>query len=119
VRRIVELLQKTGYTITSPKTVCGVSGPQTFDISAQRGDEELVLDIESEQTEVGPEIIAVFYAKILDTRPRRPILICIPGLNRDAKSLSTMYKLETVIASDIREVETKLSELIVEADKLL
>jgi hypothetical protein len=34
------------------------------------------------------------------------------------KSLSTMYKLETVIASDIREVETKVSELI-EADKLL
>jgi hypothetical protein len=85
VKRIAELLQKTGCTITSPKTVRGVSGPQTFDISAKRGDEELVLDIESDQTEVGPEIIAAIYANILDTRPRRPILICIPGLNRDAK----------------------------------
>jgi hypothetical protein len=118
VRRIAELLQKTGCTITSPKTVRGVSGPQTFDISVQRENEEIVFDIESEHTEVGPEIIAAFYAKILDTRPRRAILICIPNLNRDARSLSIMYKLETVIASDIREAETKVSELI-EADKLL
>jgi hypothetical protein len=112
VKRVGELLQIAGYTITAPETLAGASGPQTFDILAKRDDEEIVLDIESEQSEVGPDIIAAFFAKIIDTRPRRPILICLPGLNRDAKSLSTMYNLEIVIANEIQDALTKLSELI-------
>jgi hypothetical protein len=112
VKRVVELFQIAGYTITAPGTLVGASGPQTFDILATRGGEGIVLDIESEQAEVGPDIIAAFFAKIMDTRPRRPILVCIPGLNRDAGSLSTMYNLEIVIASEIQDALTKLSELI-------
>jgi hypothetical protein len=110
---IVELLRGLGYTITPPKTVRGRWGQEvTFDISATRAGAEIVIDISSGQAEIGPEIVVTFFAKILETRPRRPILVCIPGLNRDARSLVSMYKMETVIGSNIEEVLPKLSELL-------
>ena len=49
---------------------------------------EILFDITSGSV-VGPGVVS-FFAKIFDTRPQRPILICVPGVNREAKSLGAV-----------------------------
>jgi hypothetical protein len=53
-----------------------------------------------------------FFAKIFDTKPRRAILICIPGLDRDAKSLARMYNIQTATGIEVSQVLSNLSELL-------
>ncbi|MGA3109985.1 MAG: hypothetical protein ABSD99_11170 [Candidatus Bathyarchaeia archaeon] len=112
--QILEFLKKSGYTVTAPKITRGLLGgeEQTFDFSASRDGEEIVFDIASEPIDIGAEAVVAFFAKIFDTKPRRAILICIPGLNRDAKNLTTMYSIQTVTGSDVSQVLSKLSELL-------
>jgi hypothetical protein len=109
--QVIEFFRNRGFNVTAPVTVRGISGfDETFDISATKGQEEIMLDIAAGESAVGPEKVVAFFAKIFDTKPRRPILICIPTMNHDAKSLATMYKMETVTSTDIDGVLSKLSE---------
>jgi hypothetical protein len=111
--QIVEFLQKIGYAVTAPRTMRGLSGEeQTFDLWARRDKEEIVFDIVSEPTDIGAEAVVTFFAKIFDTKPHRAILICIPGLNREAKNLATMYSIQTATGNDVGQVLSKLSELL-------
>ncbi len=66
----------------------------------------------SGSADIGSEAVVAFYAKILDTKPRRAILICIPGLNHDARSLTTMYNIQTATGTDTVQVLSKLGELL-------
>ncbi len=111
--QILEFLHKFGYQVTAPKRISGRSGEeQTFDFSATKDGEEIVFDIASEPTEIGAEAIVTFFAKIFDTKPRRAILICIPGVNRNARNLITMYSIQTATGSDVNQVLLRLSELL-------
>ena len=108
--QIIEFFRNRGFKVTAPITVRGISGfDEIFDISAVKGQEEIVLDIAAVDSAVGPEKVVAFFAKIFDTKPRRPILICIPTMNHAANSLATMYKMETVTSSNIDGVLVKLT----------
>jgi hypothetical protein len=109
---IIKLLRKLGYNVTAPKIIRGKFGSdQQFDISAIKDNREILLDISS-GPEVGPDCVVAFFAKIFDTKPQRPILICVPGVNRDARNLIEMYKIETVIAQDRQGVLQGLSNIL-------
>jgi len=109
---IIKFLRRFGYKVTTPKIVRGSSGAdQEYDISAVKDGREILFDISS-RSETGADRVVAFYAKNFDTRPKRPILICVPGVNRDARNLIAMYKIETVIAEDSRQVLQKLSEAL-------
>ena len=109
-QRLVEFFQKRGYSVTTPMVVRGLSGfNQTFDLFATKGEEEIALDVASAPTEIGAESVVGFFAKIFDTKPQRPILICMPALNHDAKSLVKMYKIENVTANDMDKVVSSLT----------
>ena len=112
VARIVEFFKKRGYSVTSPRIIRGLSGfDQQYDLSVANEKGEVVFDVASGRSMVGPEVVVAFFAKILDTKPQRPILVCIPGLNHDAQSLVTTYKIETVTDSDTDAIVKKLSAL--------
>ena len=111
--QILEFLQKSGYEVTAPKRIRGLSGEeQTFDFSATKDGEEIVFDVASEPMEIGARAVVTFFAKIFDTKPRRAILICIPGVNREARNLITMYSIQTATGSDVNQVLSRLSELL-------
>lgn len=108
---IIKFLRKLGYKVTAPKIVRGHSGSdQQFDISAVKDNQEILLDI-SWGSEVDADRVVAFFAKIYDTKPRRPILICVPGINRDARNLIAMYKIETIIAQDTQGVLERLADV--------
>jgi Holliday junction resolvase len=111
-RDIIEFLRKLGYDVTAPKLVRGNSGyDQQFDILAVKGNQEILFDISAE-SEVGADRVVAFFAKIFDTKPQRPILICVPNVNRDARNLIAMYKIEAVIAQDKQGVLQRLSDVL-------
>jgi hypothetical protein len=111
--QILAFLQRFGYGVTAPKRIRGLSGEeQTFDFSATKDGEEIVFDIASEPIDIGAEAVVTFFAKIFDTKPHRPILICIPGVNRDARNLITMYSIQTATGNDVSDVLSRLSELL-------
>jgi len=107
--RIVELFQKLGFKVTAPKTVNGISGMEhTFDLYATKENDQLVLDSVIAPVEVGPEAVAEFFAKIVDVKPTRAILISTPNLTPTAQKLSAMYKIETITGMQIDEITKKL-----------
>ena len=83
-----------------------------FDISTRKGNSEIVLDMVSGATDVGPETIVDFSAKILDAKPARSILIAMPRPNAEAGKLRRMYNIEMVVESEVREVLEKLTNLL-------
>jgi len=110
--QIIEFFRSRGYSVTAPTRLRGISGyDEDFDVFARKGEEEILIDIASEESAVGPEKVVAFFAKIFDTKPKRPVLICVPSLDHDAKSLVTMYKIEAVTAPNMDGVLSRLSEI--------
>jgi hypothetical protein len=106
---MVDLLQELGFKVTAPKTIHGVSGMEhTFDMYATKENDQLVLDSVIAPVEVGPEAVAEFFAKILDVKPTRAILIITPNLAPAAQKLSAMYKIDTITGTQIDEITKKL-----------
>ncbi len=111
--QVAELFQKFGYEVTSPKMIRGLSGiDHTFDIFASKGGSEIVADLVSATTDIGPENVAGFFAKVFDAKPQRAILISIPKLNQEAQKLSAMYSIETIAADQVEDILTNLSQLL-------
>lgn len=106
---MVDILQELGFKVTAPKTVNGISGMEhTFDVYATKDNDQLVLDSVSAPAEVGPEAVATFFAKVVDVKPTRAILISTPNLTPAAQKLSAMYKIETITGTQIDEITKKL-----------
>jgi len=107
--RMVELFQELGFKVTAPKTIQGISGMEhTFDLYATKDHDQLVLDSVNAPAEVGPEAVAAFFAKVVDVKPTRAILIITPNLTPAAQKLSAMYKIETITGTQIDEIKKKL-----------
>jgi hypothetical protein len=110
IEQFGELLRKYGFTVSAPETLLGTSGVRhTFDIGATREDAKLFLDLTSAQVEVGVDRIAEFYAKMLDAKPQKGILITIPRLSEDAKKLTGMYDVNVISAESLDEAVQKLA----------
>jgi hypothetical protein len=110
---ITALLKDLGYETTAPWVEKGFSGTDyVFDIFAQNGQTEMVVDITSEASDVGPESVATFFAKIYDSKPRRAILIAIPRLAQEAQRLSELYKLEVVGGESVEDLLRRFKELL-------
>ena len=109
---IIEFFKTHGYSVTAPITLRGLSGfDERFDFSATKGEEQIVIDAVLGKSVVGPDKVVAFFAKVMDAKPRRSILICSPSLNHDAQSLVSMYKLEAVTANDVGNILLKLSQI--------
>ena len=110
---IIDLLRRLGYETKAPWSEKGVSGTEhSFDIHAQNGSSEMVIDIASGAEDVGSESVVAFFGKIYDLNHRRAILIAMPGLNRDAERLTSLYKFEVVSGASIEELVRNFSELL-------
>lgn len=111
--QFTDVLKKSGFEITAPMVVTGLSGIEhTFDLHAWREGADIMLDFVSAGSEIGPEEIAAFFAKIYDTKPRRAILVAMPKLSQAAQKLSAMYNVEIIAAEIVAELIEKLSLLV-------
>lgn len=95
--QLTEILTQRGYEIAASKTTRGNSGiDHIFDMLAFKDDHEIAFDVVSSEKPNGPREVLSFFAKVFDTKPKRAILLAMPGIDRDARKLAQLYGVEVV-----------------------
>ncbi|MCI0558204.1 MAG: restriction endonuclease [Nitrososphaera sp.] len=121
---IVKALEKLGVKATPGGTVVGSSQVQhVFDIVAYQSDSPepaLAVEIEKSDNPVGSELVLNFFAKSMDSKVPRSILIGIPSISEEAKKLANAYGI-TALESDgsnPEELAGRLAASVAEKDEL-
>jgi hypothetical protein len=108
--QFTDFLTKYGFEVNAPIVVQGLSGIEhTFDMHAWREEMDIMIDFVSANTDIGPEEVAAFFAKIFDTKPRRAILIAMPKLSESGQKLSAMYGVEIIAADNVAKLIENLT----------
>jgi hypothetical protein len=107
---IIAFFEKSGFKVTSPIKMPGLSGVEyTFDLGAKKDDEQIVLDMVSAEIEVGSQDVIAFFGKVYDAKPSKALLVAFPKLNREALRLGAMYGVDVVGAETPDEIISKLT----------
>ena len=110
---ILRLMERQGITVTSPKTLRGLSGIEhSFDMYGLKDGTEFVLDIVSATADIGPESVVGFFAKVYDTKPPRAILVVMPNITKETQRLCSMYGIEVVAGKNADEIIERLMVLL-------
>jgi len=114
---LISSLEDSGLTVIAPHTIAGKSGePRTFDLvitsKGRWGAEKTVaMDVINSESEVGPEVVREFAAKVRDAKPTASYLVILPKLTADAKDLAKNLKLTIVDAPSMKEATASIREL--------
>jgi hypothetical protein len=109
---ILKFLEDRGYMVESPKFITGESGVQhLFDIVAKKGDETIVISVESDEVSVGPESVISYFVRIFDVKPSRSILVAMPSVSPQARSLASLYRIELIEGETISDLLSAFAKL--------
>lgn len=128
VRRIIgtvltirSFLESSGYKVESPGVIRGTSGvDHRFDILASKGeDKKFVIAIEQAEKDktLGEQPVITLFANVYDIGNTPAYLVAIPGLDKTATQLATMYKLTVIEAKDSEDAAEKLKRILSEGLK--
>ncbi len=82
-------LEALGFHVELPGTVTGSSGMiYNFTVNATKEGKTLVLDVVESDKEIEEKEIFAFYAKLMDLKPSKGVLIAIPSLSKRAKDFA-------------------------------
>ncbi|MEM3022668.1 MAG: restriction endonuclease [Candidatus Bathyarchaeia archaeon] len=110
---MAEYLKSKGYRIEDLSALRGASGAEhEFDLVATRGEGSLVISISSSDSEVGEEEVVEFFAKVLDARPSRAVLVAMPRLSEGAMRLAQLYGIGIAEGRDAGEVMASMARLL-------
>ena len=114
-RPLAEYIESLGYKTETLTTLRGGTGAEhTFNIVASGGGRTAVITITSSLNEVGRESVLNFFAELFDVKVDQGILVAMPRLSRDARTLAKLYAINFVEGETIREVLDKLPTVITE-----
>jgi hypothetical protein len=112
LRPLISAISDVGYTPTSPGIITGKSGYQhTF--SALGTDTEgkfYAFDIAVSDTLVDESVVLNMFAKILDTKPEKSFLICMPSINENGKKIAVVYGINLIEGKNMEEIISALKE---------
>jgi hypothetical protein len=74
--------------------------------------EDIKIDIAYSKDAVDGKEVLASYAKLIDTNTKLYLLIAWPKLSSEAKNLATHYKINTIEASTIEELEARLANTL-------
>ncbi len=107
---VVAFFEKSGFKVTSPMKMPGLSGVEyTFDLGAKKDGQLIVLDMVSAEVEVGSQDVVAFFAKVYDAKPSKALLVAFPKMNPEALRLAAMYGVDVVGAQTPDEIMRKLT----------
>jgi transposase-like protein len=113
---IREVLVEAGFTVEIPGRVAGASGVnQRFDIVARYPGmtaRYAVIDVASAEAEVPATPLLSLFAKSTDVKPVKTVLIALPKLKDEARSLASTYKIACVEGADVKEIADKLGKVL-------
>ncbi len=114
-RPLAEFIESMGYKTETLATLRGGTGAEhTFNIVASGGGKTAVITITSGVDEVGRESVLNFFAELFDVKVDQGILVAMPRLSKDARTLAKLYAINFVEGETIREILDKLPTVITE-----
>ena len=107
------IAERIGLNTLKEAATTGSSGiKHTFDLTINTESEDIKIDIAYSKDAVDGKDVLASYAKLIDTNTKRYLLIAWPKLSSEAKNLATHYKINTIEASTIEELEEKLANTL-------
>jgi rubrerythrin len=112
-RPLAEFMESLGYKTESLATLRGGTGAEhTFNIVASGNGKTVVINLTSSIDEVDRESVLNFFAELFDVKVSQGILIAIPRLSKDARTLAKLYAINFIEGETIEEILSKLPEIV-------
>lgn len=111
---VAGFFEKHKFEVESPGFLKGESGvTHEFDVVAKKAEkgrikETVAVDIAFTNSTVTEFQILQLYAKILDIKNVKSLLVAVPKMNDEGKRLASVYKIDVIEAKDSDEVLEKL-----------
>lgn len=102
-----------GVNVVKEPSYTGASGlKHIFDLTLNCGGEDVKVDVAYSKDAVDEKNVLASYAKIIDTRAQRYVLVAWPKLSREAKTLTAHCKMDAIDASTPEELERAFTSLL-------
>lgn len=112
IKALKKALEEKDYKVLIPGIVEGESGnTHTFSLYASKGDDSIALEIEALNDYIDETEVMALVAKILDVKPKRPILM-VSNIRDREKNLAKRYNIETIQGDTVEELVQKFNLLI-------
>lgn len=113
-----QVLVSFGFEVQQPAEITGKSGAlHHFDVYAKKGENDLTIEVIINSKPIDSIPVLTYFAKTFDTGTKYPVLIVIPGVKEEVKSLIKTYKISLVSSMDGSDVSQKIKELVSEIEK--
>jgi hypothetical protein len=112
---LIEFLEKKGFKIESPAFVKGKSGIwHQFDIAAEVGGNRTLLDVRMDKVTVSETEVMIFFAKTMDVAHEEAVLVAVPRMSEEGRSLIRTYNVDLVEGDSIDEILASMVALFSE-----
>ncbi len=107
-----QFFERLGYVVEMPSNLRGASGKDyLFDLAARRPEgnsDLLVMDVYASSDAVRESSVVTMFAKQCDINPTHSVIVAIPGMVTEGKTLASLYQITVVEARNAAEAVEKL-----------
>ncbi|MGQ9759259.1 MAG: TackOD1 domain-containing metal-binding protein [Candidatus Methanomethylicaceae archaeon] len=113
IKPIVDALKEAEYIVNAPGSLLGKSGvSHSFDIVGAKSSNIITIDVVVSKEAINEGAIVNLFVKVLDTRPTKAVLVCIPGILESAKKLANLYGITILEGTSISDIVTLLKSML-------
>jgi len=113
VQPVFEALTEFKLSPSMPGLLTGKSGIEhTFGIIGTKGDKNVAIDLAISKTKINEGPILAMSAKVMDTMPTKSIIICVPGLQDNAKKVAGIYGISVIEGETVNEATEQLRRVL-------
>jgi len=116
LRPLTSLISEMGFAVTSPGVVVGKSGySHTFSLIGNDKDGRLyAFEIGTSTGPLDETAVLNMFAKVLDTKPEKSFMICMPSIVENGKKIAAVYDIKIVEGKTMEEIIKNLREMLKE-----
>jgi predicted RNA-binding Zn-ribbon protein involved in translation (DUF1610 family) len=113
VQPVFQALTEYQLSPSMPGLLTGKSGIEhTFGIIGTKGNKNVAIDLAISKTKINEGPILAMSAKVMDTLPTKSIIICVPGLQDNAKKVAGIYGISVIEGQTVDSATEQLKKVL-------
>lgn len=113
VQPVFNALTEFQLSPSMPGLLTGKSGIEhTFGIIGTKGNKNVAIDLAISKTKINEGPILAMSAKVMDTLPTKSIIICVPGLQDNAKKMAGIYGISVIEGQTVDDATEQLRKVL-------
>lgn len=113
VQPVFQALTEFQLSPSMPGLLTGKSGIEhTFGIIGIKGNKNVAIDLAISKTKINEGPILAMSAKVMDTLPTKSIIICVPGLQDNAKKVAGIYGISVIEGKTVDDATEQLRKVL-------